>query len=110
MFDASNPAPWIIGLLILVCAYFLKDWHTNIKIGLEKKATVEALEDAKRTWRDDLRMQNEQHQRETARLETQYEQRFAAVVTQFQGRMDSMEKSLADKIDMVLHIIERRNS
>ncbi len=107
--DPSNPWPYIIGLIVAVCLYFLKDAHTQIKIGLEQKATSKALEDAKADWRMDLREQNERHQRETARLETQYEQKFAAVVAQFQGRMDSIEKNLTDRMDMILHIIERRN-
>jgi len=108
MLDPSNPIPWIIGMLVLVLAYFLKDAHTQIKIGLEQKATLKALEEAKEAWRSDLRDQSERHQRETARLEVQYEQKFAAVVSQFQDRMDSIEKHLADKMSTILHIIERR--
>lgn len=109
MFDPSNPAPYIVGMLVLVLAYFLKDAHTQIKIGLEQKATQKALEEAKEAWRADLRALNESHRRETERLEVQYEQKFAAVVAQFQGSMESVERNLTSKIDMVLHIIERRN-
>lgn len=110
MFDAANPTPWIVGLLVLTLAYFLKDAHTQIKIGLEQKATQKALEEAKENWRQDLRELTERHQRETTRMEAQYELKFAAVVNQFQGRMDSIEKNLNDKMDMILHIIERRNN
>ena len=84
MFDPANPIPYIVGLLVITLAYFLKDAHTQIKIGLDQKATQKELEEAKEKWRMDLREQSERHQRDTARLEKQYEQKFDAVVQQFQ--------------------------
>lgn len=110
MLDPSNPVPYIIVLLVLIVGYFIKDQHRKINSEMEAKATRRELDDAKESWRIDLRETREAHQIEAARMERQYEQRFSAVVQQFQGRMDSMEKSLTDKIDLVLHIIERRNS
>lgn len=110
MFDPANPVPYIVGLLVLIVAYFIKDQHSKITNGIEAKATRKELDEAKESWRTDLRETREAHQKEAARMERQYEQRFSAVVQQFQGRMDSMEKSLTDKIDLVLHIIERRNN
>lgn len=110
MFDAANPTPWVVGMLVVTLAYFLRDSHTHIKAKIEQAATQKALEEAKESWRQDLRELTERHQRETTRMEAQYELKFAAVVSQFQGRMDSIEKNLNDKMDMILHIIERRNS
>lgn len=110
MLDPANPTPYIVGLLIVVLAYFLKDAHMQIKLGLKEKATQKQLEDAEAAWRTDLREMREQHQLETARLEAQYEQKFAAVVSQFQGQLLSVEKTLIDRMDMILRIIERRNN
>jgi phage host-nuclease inhibitor protein Gam len=108
MFDATNPLPYIVTLLIATLAYFLKDAHTNLKAGLEQKATQQALEDAKTEWRADLRDLQERHQRETARLEHQYEQKFAAVVSQFQDRMDSVERNLQGRMDLILELLKQR--
>lgn len=104
----ENPWPWIVVILVGVVAYFCKDQHNKITSGIEQKATRKELDEAKESWRTELRETREAHQIEAARMERQYEQRFSAVVQQFQGRMDSMEKSLTDKIDLVLRIIERR--
>lgn len=108
MFDPATPAPYLIGLLISVLAYFLKDAHSTIKIGLEKKATQEALDKATTEWRSDLKDMQERHQRETARLEHQYEQKFAGVVQQFQDRMNSVEKNLQDRMDLILEVLKQR--
>jgi len=110
MLDPSNPVPWIVVLLVAIVGYFVKDQHKTITHRISENATRQELEAAKESWRTDLRETREAHQIEAARMERQYEQRFSAVVQQFQGRMDSMEKSLTDKIDLVLHIIERRNN
>jgi len=107
MFDVTNPTAWIVGTVVLMLAYFLKDAHTTIKIGLEQRATQKALEEAKSEWRTDLREQNDRHQRETTRLEQQYEQKFAAVVTQFQDRMDSVERNLQGRMDLILELLKR---
>ena len=115
MFDPANPAPYLIVLLIGVLAYFLKDAHSTIKIGLEKRATQEALDKATDAWRKDLvgmearhQQMEERHQRETARLEHQYEQKFAGVVQQFQDRMSSVEKNLQDRMDLILEVLKQR--
>lgn len=120
MVDPQNPIPWVIVMLVGGILWFIRDKHARIMASLEQKATQDALieqklnaqkqlDDAKESWRSDLRQQNERHEHETARLERQYEQKFAAVVSQFQDRMDSIEKNLADKMNMILHIVERRN-
>lgn len=108
MFDLTTPAPYLIGMLIGVLGYFLKDAHTQIKIGLEKKATQEALDRATGEWRADLKEMQDRHQRETARLEHQYEQKFAGVVQQFQDRMNSVEKNLQDRMDLILEVLKQR--
>jgi uncharacterized membrane protein YgaE (UPF0421/DUF939 family) len=108
MFDPSNPLPYVVTLLILTLAYFLKDAHQNIKIGMEQKASQQALDEAKAEWRNDLRDMQERHQRETQRLEHQYEQKFAAVVTQFQDRMDSVERNLSGRMDLILELLKQR--
>jgi hypothetical protein len=112
MFDPANPAPYLIGVLvaalIATLGYFLKDAHTNIKVGLEQRATQKALEEAKADWRTDLRDMQARHQRETDRLEQQYEKKFAAVVNQFQDRMDSVERNLQGRMDMILELLKQR--
>ena len=124
--DLTNSL-WIIGPLLGCVVWFIQDKHGRIMAGVELAATkteldelkeklqneqnaaMKRIEDAKAEWRADLRLQNEQHQRERARLEAQNKEGLSAIVLQFQERMGSMEKGLADKIDMVLHIVERRN-
>lgn len=112
MFDPANPTPYLIGVLIAaligILAYFLKDAHLNIKVGLEQRATQKALEEAKSDWRTDLREMQGRHQRETDRLEQQYEKKFAAVVTQFQDRMDSVERNLQGRMDLILELLKQR--
>lgn len=114
MLDLNNPTPYLVVLLIGVLGYFLKDAHTSIKVGLAKieseKATQAALDSAKAEWRTDLRDMQDRHQRETSRLEAQYEQKFAGVVSQFQDRMNSVEKNLQDRIDMILELMRRSQS
>lgn len=105
--DPNNAGPWIVGVVVLMLAYFLIDAHGAIKIGLEKRATQQSLDDAKNEWRSDLREIQERHQRETTRLEQQYEQKFAAVVTQFQDRMDSVERNLQGRMDLILELLKR---
>lgn len=108
MLNFDNPLPYIVGLLVVTLAYFLRDAHMNIKIGLEQKATREALDDAKLAWRADLHEMQDRYQRETARLENQYEKKFAAVVTQFQDRMDSVERNLQGRMDLILELLKQR--
>lgn len=110
MFDPSNPTPYVIGLLVVVVGYFVKDAYMHLKMGLKEKATQKQLEDAETAWRTDLREMREHHQLETTRLEAQYEQKFQGVVTQFQNQMMSVERNLTDRMDMILRIIERRNT
>jgi hypothetical protein len=128
MLDFSSPAPYVVALLVGMLAYFLKDAHTNIKIGLEQRATQKALEDAKSEWRADQRTTQkamedakaasradmrdiqERHQRETSRLEQQYDQKFAAVVNQFQERMDSVEKNLQGRMDLILQLLQKNRA
>lgn len=109
MLDFSTPVPYLVALLISVLAYFLKDAHAQIKVGLEKKATQEALDKATSDWRQDLKEMQDRHQRETARLEHQYEQKFAGVVQQFQDRMNSVEKNLQDRMDLILEVLKQRS-
>ncbi len=120
MFDPTSPVPWVVVMLTGGILWFVRDKHARIMDKIDQTATLDALiesklnaqkalDDAKESWRDDLRQLNARHEHETARLERQYEQKFAAVVSQFQDRMDSIEKNLADKMNMILHIVERRN-
>lgn len=104
----NQPGPWLVGVLIATLIYFLKDAHTNIKLGLKEKATQAALDKATEAWRDDLKDMQDRHQRETARLEHQYEQKFAGVVQQFQDRMNSVEKNLQDRMDLILEVLKQR--
>lgn len=106
--DFNQPGPYLIGLLIAVLGYFLKDAHTNIKLGLKEKANQEALDRATQEWRSDLKDIQERHQRETERLEHHYEQKFAGVVQQFQDRMNSVEKNLQDRMDLILELLKQR--
>lgn len=108
MFDITTPAPYLVAMLISVLAYFLRDAHSSIKIGLKEKATQEALDRATSEWRQDLQTIEDRHQRETARLEHQYEQKFAGVVQQFQDRMNSVEKNLQDRMDLILEVLKQR--
>lgn len=108
MLDPTTPAPYLFSLLIAILAYFLKDAHSTIKIGLERRATQDALDKAIDAWRKDLKEMQDRHQRETARLEHQYEQKFAGVVQQFQDRMNSVEKNLQDRMDLILEVLKQR--
>lgn len=109
MYDPANPTPWVVGLLVVVLAYFLRDAHSQIKFGLEQKAAAKDLEDAKRNWDAKILAMEERHERETARLEQQYDKKFAAVVEQFQSKIESVEKNLADKLDMIMRVVDRRS-
>jgi phage host-nuclease inhibitor protein Gam len=106
--DFNNPVPYLVGLLIVVLGYFLKDAHTNIKVGLKEKASQDALDRAQQEWRSDLKDMQDRHQRETTRLEHQYEQKFAGVVQQFQDRMNSVEKNLQDRMDLILELLKKK--
>lgn len=106
--DFNQPGPYLVGLLIAVLGYFLKDAHTNIKLGLKEKATQDALDRATQEWRSDLKEMQDRHQRETQRLEYQYEQKFANVVQQFQDRMNGVEKNLQDRMDLILEILKQK--
>jgi len=117
MFDPANPLPYIVGILVIVLAYFLKDAHMHIKIKLEKTATAKELEEAKEQWRLDFLEIQRRHQLETTRLEAQYEQKFQGAVVQFQNQVTGVqnqimgvERNLTDRMDMILRIIERRNT
>lgn len=109
MYDPANPTPWIVGLLVVVLAYFLRDSHSQIKFGLQQKASAKDLDDAKRDWDAKILAMEDRHQRETARLEQQYDKKFAAVVEQFQTQILSVEKNLADKLDMIMRVVDRRS-
>ena len=104
----NNPIPYIVAVLVALLAYFLRDAHMTIKIGLEQKATHASLEEAKSQWRTDLREMEERHQRDNNRLEQQYEKKFAAVVAQFQDRMDSVERNLQGRMDLILELLKQR--
>ena len=109
MIDFNSAPPYVAVLMIGLLAYFLKDAHTNIKVGLEQRATQMALDAATTNWRSDLNGMQARHERETNRLEQQYEQKFAAVVTQFQDRMDSVERNLQGRMDLILELLKQRH-
>lgn len=99
---------WSAGLLVALLGYFLSDAHSHIKNGLEKKADQQALDSAFKVYRSDMHAMEERHKEETARLERQYEIRFAGVINQFSERINSMERNLNDKIDLMINLMNQR--
>ncbi len=110
MFDVNNPVPWLCALLISALSYFLKDAHTNIKTGLSQKATQEALDKATSEWREDIKQDRERHQREMARMEQHYEQKFASAVSDLHKQISELKTDMKDRMDMILKLLETRQS
>lgn len=108
MLDFNNPAPYLVGVLILLLAYFLKDAHTTIKSGLAQKATQEALDRATSEWREDIRDDRERHTREMLRLENHYEQKFVGGFTDLHDQIKELKSNLQDRMDLILKLLERR--
>lgn len=99
---------WAAGLLVALLGYFLSDAHSHIKNGLEKKADQQALDNAFKVYRQDMHAMEERHKEETARLERQYEVRFSGVINQFSERINSLERNLNDKIDLMINLMNQR--
>lgn len=106
--EIINAIRWAAVLLVGILGYFLRDAHRDFKEGLERKADRKALDDAFSVYRNDMRAMEERHKEETARLERQYEVRFSGVVTQFSERLNSMERGMGEKMDMILSVVNRR--
>lgn len=115
---ATKAALWAGGILLSLLGYFLHDAHKNFKDGLEKKADRDALDNAFKVYRQDMHAMEDRHKEETARLERQYEIRFAGVINQFSERISSVERNIdaklvsvernmGDKMDMVIDLIHR---
>ncbi|HXE49551.1 MAG TPA: hypothetical protein VN663_14325 [Ramlibacter sp.] len=85
--DFDKPWPYVVALLVVILAYFLKDAHSEIKGSLRNKAD-----------KDDMRRMEESNQREIERIERLYETKFATVVIQLQERINAVEKNLSDLI------------
>ena len=106
--DLEKPMTYIVATLVAALVYFLNDAHRGIKIGIDQRATQKALDETKAEWRNDLREIEDRHQRETSRLEQRSEQTVAAVVRQFQGRMDGMERNIQARMDLILELLKQR--
>lgn len=100
---------WAAVMLVGILGYFLRDAHRDFKVGLERKADRKALDDAFSVYRADMRDMEDRHKEETMRLERQYEVRFSGVVTQFTERLNSMERGMGEKMDMILNVVDRRH-
>lgn len=101
---------WPVGLLILILGYFLRDAHSTFKRDIEKKADREKMEAEFITHRIDMRSMEERHRDEILRIERQYDVKFAGVVAQFSDKIQSVERNLGEKIDMVLKIVDSRQT
>lgn len=108
--DFDKPAPYLLGLLICVLAYFLREAHIRIKSDLEKAATREALDKATSEWREDLKEDRERHQREMQRLETHYEQKFANAVNDLHKQIGSLKVEMKDRMDLILELLKQRGN
>jgi len=107
--EVESAARWAAVLLVGILGYFLRDAHRDFKAGLERKADLKALDDAFSVYRNDMHAMEERHKEETARLERQYEVRFSGVVVQFSERLNGLERSMGDKMDLILNVVERRH-
>lgn len=112
IYAVVNAIKWPVGVLIAVLGYFLRDAHVSMKQDIKKKADKDALDDAFRAYREDMKAMEERHsesmkamdsrhKEETARMERYYEVKLVGVVAQFSERMNSMEKNLLDRMDLI---------
>lgn len=108
--EIAAATPWVLGLLVALLGYFLRDVHKDFKEGLEKKADRKALDDAFNVYRADMRAMDERHKEEITRLERQYEVRFSGVVMNFTERINSLERNMGEKMDMILNVVDRRHT
>ncbi len=116
------------GGLLSMLGYFLSDAHKKIKTDLDKKADLTVIDasfnryradlaaiearykEESAAHRDELNKMDERHKEETSRLERQYEVRFAGVVAQFSERINSMERNMSDKLELILSVVNRRHT
>lgn len=117
--EVWDSVKWAAMLLVAILGYFLRDAHRDFKDGLERKADKKVIDDAFAVYRADMRSIEDRHKEETARLERQYEVRFAGVVAQFSERLNSVERAVSDRIgtmergvsekmDLILSVVDRR--
>ena len=97
---------WLGGLLIAIIVWVFLDAKSRIN----EKADKEALLTAVDTWREDLKEAKDLHQRETERMERQYDIKFAGVVKDFSERMNSIETNLSQRMELILKILEYRGT
>lgn len=106
-----NTALWgLVVTLAGILAYFLRDAHVQFKDRLDQKADRKALDDAFNVYRADMKAMDERHKEEITRLERQYEVRFSGVVMNFTERINSLERNMGEKMDMILNVVDRRHT
>lgn len=108
---------WLGGLLIGLLAWVFLDAKSRINEKADKEALAksekshqDALATAVDTWKTDLKDAKDLHQRETERMERQYDVKFAGVVKDFSDRMNSIESNLSQRMELILRLLENRGA
>jgi hypothetical protein len=106
---------YIGGLLIALIVYVFLDAKSRINEKADKEALIkaekshqDALSNAVDTWKEDLKDAKDLHQRETERMERQYDVKFAGVVKDFSDRMNSIESNLSQRMELILRLLESK--
>lgn len=112
MFDVNNPGPWLIIVMAAVLAYFLRDAHANIKNNIARiqaeKASQAELDRIANAWREDVKADRDSHQRELARMERHYEEKFDNAINDLHKQISELKTDLKDRMDMILKLLEQR--
>lgn len=103
--EVVDVAKWLAGILVLVLGWFLRHAHAQIEVGLASKADKEAMSREIESLRMELKDSRETRERELERLERMYDGKITAMAGELRSRMDSMEKNVDAKLDMLMEMI-----
>jgi len=98
MFDITESARWAIGQLIVFFAFL---YYESAKM----RSHIDTKVDQDR-WEKDLELIRQENKERIDKLELQYEGKLTQMFNQLTDKIESTEKHLSEKIDLVMKLLQ----
>lgn len=101
-------AKWLGAILVGALGWFLRQERAKINRDLESKADKASMALEIQALRGELKEARETREKDIDRLERMHDGKITAMANELRARMESMEKSMDGKLDMLLEMMRQR--
>lgn len=106
--DFSPTSLWALAVLFGALGYFLKREHSKIRDDINSKVDEKRFIETSESWREEVRKMELHNKENFDRMQRQYDDRFVAVANQFTSRINEVERSLSEKMDLIYDFLREK--